>query len=430
MPMTIDRARRACAVLVVAGVTAGCSAPDKSASTQPREVTRTGAQALATSNGLSQNGLTTNGLVSNGAWFNGAWFNGAWFNGAWFNGAWFNGLFSNTLWANGVNPDGGPPAAGTPAAALQSSAYLSQLLPDIYGCAMPGALDPITNTPIDPTTYNTTLDPNNGTLKCAAPDVGGEEAGADGGPACDVGYTCSPQGTCVIALHGEVGLGINANGTAWWGETADGGGGVGGAPGTCDESCQRWVSACVLARTNAYGAHVAISMRAPADPPQAIRNALATSPTEPATYPLREGAYYGNIFETAPVPSTAPATADGGPYSGPATGPIVETPSFYACAGPESNVPEITKRFCSSQGDQVVISVRGVGLTIPPDAGAPQTGVCVGEDTDAGSLTFGAIQDCYTSAGTTTAADGGITGTGTLYNQVITVYLKEPIAVC
>src|SRR6202030_2952269 len=150
--------------------------------------------------------------------------------------------------------------------------------------------DPITNTPIDPKTYDTTLDPNNGMLKCAPPGVGGEEAGADGGPACDVGYTCSAQGTCVIALHGAIGLAINADGSAWWGETAAGGfsdggvgdggggeGGVGGGPGTCDESCQRWVSACLLARTNAYGAHVEISMRAPADAPQAIKNALAVS---------------------------------------------------------------------------------------------------------------------------------------------------------
>ncbi len=354
----------AIAVLSAVGIAAGCNATPG-----PVEKTATSRQALASSNGFSQNGLTTNGLVSNGAWFNGAWFNGAWFNGAWFNGAWFNGawfngawfngawfngawfngLFSNNLWATGVDPHGGPPAAGSPAAALQSSPYLRQLLPYLYGCAMPGALDPITNTPIDPTTYDTTLDPNNGTLKCAPPGVGGEEAGADGGPACDAGYTCSAQGTCVIALHGQIGLAINADGSSWWGETATGGvgeagtgdggvvdGGTGGGPGTCDETCQRWVSACLLARTNAYGAHVEISMRAPADAPQAIKNALAVSDVErngsdagdasAAPFSLREGAYYGNIFETAPLPSTPP---DAG-YTGPPTGSVVEVPAFYA----------------------------------------------------------------------------------------------------
>ena len=472
------------AALAIACAVAGCS-------TTPGSVEKTAAngQAVTSSNGFSQNGLTTNGLLSNGAWFNGAWFNGAWFNGAWFNGAWFNGawfngawfngawfngawfngawfngLFSNALWANGVNPDGGAPAAGSPAAALQSSPYLRQLLPYIYGCAMPGALDPITNTPIDPTTYDTALDPNNGTLKCAPPGLGGEEAGADGGPACDVGYTCSAKGTCVIALHGAVGLAINANGSAWWGETADGGvgdpgvgdggvgnGGVGGAPGTCDETCQRWVSACVLARTNAYGAHVEISMRAPANAPQAIKNALATSPPEVASFGLREGAYYGNIFESAPTPlvcsgpsnscaaagppsatcytqcvsASPPLTPDGGPYSGPATGPVAETPTFYACAGPGSNIPGLTKRFCSSQGDQVVINVPGVCLTTPTEQGT-----CAAEDTDGGSSTFGAIQHCYTSPAARSANPCVGPDDPACYDQVITVYLKDPIAVC
>ncbi len=475
----------ATAVLVAVGIAVGCNATPG-----PVEKTATSRQALASSNGFSQNGLTTNGLVSNGAWFNGAWFNGAWFNGAWFNGAWFNGawfngawfngawfngawfngawfngLFSNNLWATGVDPNGGPPAAGSPAAALQSSPYLRQLLPYVYGCAMPGALDPITNTPIDPTTYDTTLDPNNGTLKCAPPGAGGEEAGADGGPACDVGYTCSSQGTCVIALHGQVGLAINADGSAWWGETAagtiaspgavgDGGvgdGGVGGGPGTCDESCQRWVSACVLARTNAYGAHVEISMRAPANAPQAIKNALATSPPEVASFALREGAYYGNIFESAPTPLVCsgpsnscaaagppsatcytqcvsagpPPTPDGGPYSGPATGPVAETPTFYACAGPASNIPELTKRFCSSQGDQVVINVPGVCLTTPTEQGT-----CAAEDTNEGSSTLGAIQHCYTTTAARSANACAGPDDPTCYDQVITVYLKDPIAVC
>ena len=445
-------------VLVAAGIAVGCTAPDA-----PAEKTASSRQALASTNGLSQNGLTTNGLVSNGAWFNGAWFNGAWFNGAWFNGAWFNGawfngawfngawfngawfngIFSNNLWSTGIDPNGGPPAVGSPAAALQSSPYLRQLLPYIYGCAMPGALDPITNTPIDPTTYDTTLDPNNGTLKCAPPGAGGEEAGAGGGPACDVGYTCSPQGTCVIALHGQIGLAINKDGSSWWGETAagavaapgaigDGGvgdGGVGGGAGTCDESCQRWVSACVLARTNAYGAHVEISMRAPADAPQAVKNALATSPGEVETFALREGAYYGNIFETAPVPSTPPAPG----YTGPASGPVVQQPAFYACAGPESNVPEITKRFCSSQGDQVVINVPGVCLANTTDAGVTEPGACAGQDTDAGSPTFGAIQDCFTSTNPPNPRQSWQPPPPqppVEYQQVITVFLKQPIAVC
>ena len=89
------------------------------------------------------------------------------------------------------------------------------------------------------------------------------------------------------------------------------------------DSCQRWVSACVLARTNAYGVHVQISMRAPAVVPPGrdaqyakIQAALATSPGEVATFGGREGAFYGNLFATTPV--NPAASLD---YSGPAIGP-------------------------------------------------------------------------------------------------------------
>jgi len=371
------------------------------------------------------------------------------------------------------------------ATTLRASPYARELLQYIYSCAMPGTLDPITNTPLsDPTMYNATLDPNGfpcapgdsgveagdgggdgggdadaacpeGTIcsaqgRCAIPctppaggaatnlcaagdegDAGG--GGGDGGIQCPDGYTCSAQGTCVVPLCGSVGLGINSDGTAWWGEAADGtfpdggsavpaspdGGftdaaspdGGAGLYGWCDESCQRWVSACVLARTNAYGVHVSISMRAPADAQQSIKNALAVTPAEreggagsPA-YDQREGAYYGNLFMTQPDPLTS--------------GAIDAAPEFFACAGPDSSIPEITKRFCSSQGDQTVIKVPGVCL---PDVQG-ETSLCQGEDTDQSSPTLGAIQDCHTN---TTSGTGLCTNywDPNCYNQVITVYLK------
>jgi alpha-tubulin suppressor-like RCC1 family protein len=326
---------------------------------------------------------------------------------------------------------------GSPAKLLQSSLYLRELLQYIYQCAMPGALDPITNTP-NPTSYDTSLDPWGGTLLCTPPGSSGA------GSACpDSTYTCTPQGTCVIPLNGAIGLAINADGSSWWGEAADGSfpdytkSAVGGLAGACDESCQRWISACVLARTNAYGVHVEISMRAPANAPPAIKNALAPSPSldgnlsEVDLFSHREGAYYGNIFETTPVPSTPPSPG----YSGPATGAIAETPIYTACAGPESNVPEITKRFESSQGDQVVISVPGVCLT-----NGNQPGACAGSDTsDPSSQTYGSVQHCYTKTSLTSSnACATIVGPQgvhepadpTCYDEVITVFLAQPIAVC
>ena len=106
----------------------------------------------------------------------------------------------------------------------------------------------------------------------------------------------------------------------------------------CNDTCQRWVSACVLARTNAYGRRVEISLRAPTvglDADGLARTAaLAVSPLESTTFPIREGSYFGNIFAS---------TLD-------ASGNLVNAPAMYACAGPGSNIPALTMRFCSSQG--------------------------------------------------------------------------------
>jgi hypothetical protein len=63
--------------------------------------------------------------------------------------------------------------------------------------------------------------------------------------------------------------------------------------GTCDASCQEWVSACVMARVDYLSEKVLISMRGAAP-------ALTASNAEIAAYPVREGAYYGNIFLDTP----------------------------------------------------------------------------------------------------------------------------------
>jgi len=59
--------------------------------------------------------------------------------------------------------------------------------------------------------------------------------------------------------------------------------------GSCDGSCQRWVSACVLARVDAAGVHRPISMRG-------LNPALRPDPGELTGFTDREAAYYGNIF--------------------------------------------------------------------------------------------------------------------------------------
>ena len=363
-------ARWSCLALVFVAIMVGCT-PDESGRTRSGEKTSSRTQAMTSQNSLSTNGLWENGFWENGFWENGFWENGFWENGFWENGFWENGFWENGFWENGFWENGlwenGFWENGLPSETLRSSQYSRQLLHYVYSCAMPA------------TTHDTVLDPNNGTLECGP-------AGA-----CDAGYECSANNKCVVPLKGAIGLGINRDGSAWW------------ESGKCDESCQRWVSACVLARTNAYGVPVGISMRAPAGAPQRIKDALATTPQEVSDFCLREGAFYGNIFATTPMNGAPPG------FTGPADGPIMSTPSYYACAGPGSNIPEITKRFCSSQGDRVVINVPGVCVATPT-----QAGVCDGFDS------AGSIYGCSTSTG----------ATSTHYDEVITVYLKAPIAVC
>lgn len=59
-----------------------------------------------------------------------------------------------------------------------------------------------------------------------------------------------------------------------------------------DEACQELVSACLLARTNAYGQSVEISLRG-----QYIDGTpLPLDPTEIADFPWQEGGFFGNVF--------------------------------------------------------------------------------------------------------------------------------------
>jgi hypothetical protein len=71
-------------------------------------------------------------------------------------------------------------------------------------------------------------------------------------------------------------------------------GGIGVAPewetNRCDDSCQHWVSACVLARLNKLGVHREISIRG-------ANKALAPVPHELQDFPVREATYYGNLFD-------------------------------------------------------------------------------------------------------------------------------------
>ncbi|HEY5925859.1 MAG TPA: hypothetical protein VIV11_29430, partial [Kofleriaceae bacterium] len=244
-----------------------------------------------------------------------------------FNGVWDNGVWDNGVWDNNL----------TARALLRPDSdtynpHTGKVLQYIYECAMPA-------------TRSTRLDLGDG-------------------------YE--------LVLTGKIGLAPQ-----WF-------------DGACDQSCQRWVSACVLARTNAYGVKVPISMRVSDSAPQHIKDALALAqgdaetPGEAELFPVREGTYYGNLFQrTGPLPDTS--------------GPTINTPTFYACAGPGSNIPEITKRFCSSQGNNGPIKV---------------TGTC---DAVCGGV---AVE------GAAVASCPPVVASEEPFTEVITVYVKDLIAVC
>lgn len=79
-------------------------------------------------------------------------------------------------------------------------------------------------------------------------------------------------------------------------------GGMGLAPAwharAMTEEEQRWVSACMLARTNLFGVTVQISLRSPF-PTRAP--GLQVSPQEVKQFSLYEGTYFGNLFAQKPV---------------------------------------------------------------------------------------------------------------------------------
>ncbi|WP_438022119.1 hypothetical protein [Sorangium sp. So ce233] len=60
-----------------------------------------------------------------------------------------------------------------------------------------------------------------------------------------------------------------------------------------DTYVQRQITACLAARTNWYGTHVTISLRN-------TESSMSSSPSERATYTVREGAFWGNLFASTP----------------------------------------------------------------------------------------------------------------------------------
>lgn len=113
------------------------------------------------------------------------------------------------------------------------------------------------------------------------------------------------------------------------GHTFEGDAGLGAAwaTGPCDVECQEWVSACLLARTNAYGIPVVIHTRGP-------HPALGdVTPEMEAAFPVEEGAFWGNFF--------------------------LDPPREHACRGRGRDPLMSTFRVCAQRGSRCGIQYVG-----------------------------------------------------------------------
>jgi GLTT repeat (6 copies) len=174
--------------------------------------------------------VAENGLTANGLTANGLTANGLTANGLTANGLTANGLTANGLTANGLTANGltanGLTANGLTAGAM-TDPLSRQLMKYIVSCALS-----------EQQSLSLTI--------------------------AGTAYT----------FPGSIGL------APQWGTTH----------GSCDGSCQRWVSACVLARVDAAGIDREISIRG------ANLALLPTSWSELSQYSQREATYFGNIF--------------------------------------------------------------------------------------------------------------------------------------
>ncbi|MBI3182495.1 MAG: hypothetical protein HYZ28_10150 [Myxococcales bacterium] len=309
------------------------------------------AQELTASNGLSTNGLLSNGLLSNGLLSNGLLSNGLLSNGLLSNGLLSNGLLSNGLLSNGLLSNG-----------LLSNGLLSNGIVSARVLSDGGLSDPLVSmavlrqllpNPALPTGAGVDWD-RNGTIDST--ELINNSAAAQAKAQTNrmflrYLYQCAKKANSSFFID------LDGSGT---GEPAPSGDefddqnemftgnlGLADEVGTenCGVSCERWVSACLLARVNYLGKKVVVSLRGP-------NPALANqSATELASYTVPEGAFYGNLF-------TRKALSDGGSEP---------DPRLYACAAYASSIPHLTDRYCAN--DSVACSSINIVTDCVPSPG-------------------------------------------------------------
>lgn len=154
--------------------------------------------------------------------------------------------------------------------------------------------------------------------------------------------------------------------------------------GTCGESCQRWVTACLLAHANANGTPVEISLRGE-------HPALRAAPDAVAAFTEQEAAFYGNAFAGQLLACVGGASA---------TSPTADAAKLF-----------LEGRVCGQ---------------LYGDCGIVSTGFCEQSSVIAAckqvAPTGGGFADCHIDE--MLGDIGGLERTSPVIHEVVTVYLK------
>jgi hypothetical protein len=154
------------------------------------------------------------------------------------------------------------------------------------------------------------------------------------------------------------------------------------ADGPCEEPCQEWVSACLLARSNYYAVTVAFYFVA--DHP-----AVLTEGEDSGPYTVEEGAFFGNYFQNR----------------------------LYACTGRGHDPLAMTFRVCAQPGNRCGIQVVGTCSTQDGFTGGTNDRyVCEGWSEEGG---YSNCHNRATIAGTDTFPENSRT-----YSRVVTSFLR------
>jgi hypothetical protein len=155
---------------------------------------------------------------------------------------------------------------------------------------------------------------------------------------------------------------------------------------SCNGTCQRWVTSCLLARTNAYGTEVPISVRSSRTP---------ATLAEKLEYSQQEGAFFGNLFSDQVEMYACAGTM----FDNLVLGSLLSKLQYRICAdAPSSECPMVVTGPCRD-------------FLLPPWA--------LSIERTCGSSSDDAYSDCRNRLGTPLFPLGA-----TNYREVMTTYLS------